>query len=37
VIGRVQEGALCLDPRTLTAHDEEEFIQTVSKALGKDA
>jgi len=37
VIGRVREGALCLDPRTLGPADEEEFIQTVSQALGMDA
>ncbi|MGD8867343.1 MAG: L-seryl-tRNA(Sec) selenium transferase [Gemmatimonadales bacterium] len=33
VIGRVRDGALFLDPRTVLAEEEEEFIAHVSKAL----
>jgi L-seryl-tRNA(Ser) seleniumtransferase len=33
VIGRVKEGTLCLDPRTLLADEDEAFIETVSEAL----
>ncbi|NIN70831.1 MAG: L-seryl-tRNA(Sec) selenium transferase [Gemmatimonadetes bacterium] len=36
VIGRVREGALCLDPRTVLPGEETEFIDSVSQALRGD-
>ncbi len=36
VIGRVREGALCLDPRTVLPHEETEFIDSVIQALRGD-
>jgi L-seryl-tRNA(Ser) seleniumtransferase len=34
VIGRVREGALCLDPRTVLPDEEDDFIDSVTQALG---
>ncbi len=34
VIGRVKDGALCLDPRTVLPDEEAEFIRSVAEALG---
>ncbi len=34
VIGRVKDGALCLDPRTVSPDEEEEFVRAVAQALG---
>ncbi len=36
VIGRIRDGALLLDPRTVLAEEEEEFIVNVSRALRAD-
>jgi L-seryl-tRNA(Ser) seleniumtransferase len=36
VIGRIKDGALLLDPRTVLADEEEEFIVNVSRALRVD-
>ncbi len=36
VIGRVRDGALLLDPRTVSHAEEEEFIDVVSRALRGD-
>jgi L-seryl-tRNA(Ser) seleniumtransferase len=36
VIGRVRDGALCLDPRTVLPDDESDFIDAVSNALRWD-
>ncbi len=36
VIGRVRDGALCLDPRTVLPHEETEFIDSVTQALRSD-
>lgn len=36
VIGRVRDGALCLDPRTVLPHEEAEFIDSVTQALRSD-
>jgi L-seryl-tRNA(Ser) seleniumtransferase len=36
VIGRVRAGALCLDPRTVLADEEAEFIDSVAQALRGD-
>jgi L-seryl-tRNA(Ser) seleniumtransferase len=36
VIGRVRDGALLLDPRTVSSDEEEEFIEVVSQALRGD-
>jgi L-seryl-tRNA(Ser) seleniumtransferase len=36
VIGRVRDGALCLDPRTVLPHEEAEFIDSVTEALRGD-
>ncbi len=33
VIGRVKDGALCLDPRTVLPDDEGDFVRAVSAAL----
>ncbi len=33
VIGRVKDGALCLDPRTVLPADESEFVRAVADAL----
>jgi L-seryl-tRNA(Ser) seleniumtransferase len=36
VVGRVREGMLCLDPRTVLAHDEDDFVAAVAAALAGD-
>jgi len=36
VIGRVKDGALCLDPRTVPPEEEEVFVERVSEALKGD-
>lgn len=36
VVGRVRDGALCLDPRTVLAHEEAEFVDSVTQALRGD-
>ncbi len=34
VIGRVKDGTLCLDPRTVLPDEEAEFVRSVAQALG---
>lgn len=34
VIGRVKDGALCLDPRTVLPDEEGDFVRAVAEALG---
>ncbi|MGD2217044.1 MAG: L-seryl-tRNA(Sec) selenium transferase [Gemmatimonadales bacterium] len=36
VVGRVRDGALCLDPRTVLPREETEFIDSVTQALRGD-
>ena len=36
VVGRIRNDALCLDPRTVAAHEEAEFLDAVTAALTAD-